>query len=171
MPKPEKIEAVDKLKQIMNAASSVFVTDYTGLNVEEITKLRKELRDNSIKYLVAKNTLLKIAATNSGLEKLNDFFQGQTGLAFGADDPSVAAKILYNSFKSIEKPVIKAFVLDKEFYPGSEITRLADLPSKEVLYSMVVAAVESPLTSLVASIDGVFQELVATLEALQKTKE
>jgi large subunit ribosomal protein L10 len=171
MPKPEKIEAVDKLKQLMNAASSVFVTDYTGLNVEEITKLRKELRDNSIKYLVAKNTLLKIAATDSGLEKLNDFFQGQTGLAFGADDPSVAAKILYNSFKSIEKPVIKAFVLDKEFYPGSEITRLADLPSKEVLYSMVVAAVESPLTSLVASIDGVFQELVATLEALQKTKE
>ncbi len=171
MPKPEKIEAVNKLKQLMDAASSVFVTDYTGLNVEEITKLRKELRDNSIKYLVAKNTLLKIAATDSGLEKLNDFFQGQTGLAFGADDPSVAAKILYNSFKSIEKPVIKAFVLDKEFYPGSEITRLADLPSKEVLYSMVVAAVESPLTSLVASIDGVFQELVATLEALQKTKE
>lgn len=170
MPKPEKTVAVDKLKQIMNGASSVFVTDYTGLNVEEITKLRKELRDNSIKYLVAKNTLLKIAATDSGLGKLNDFFQGQTGLAFGADDPAIAAKILHNSFKSIEKPKIKAFMLDKEFYPGSEITRLADLPSKDVLYSMVVASVESPLTSLISSIDGIFQELFATLEALQKSK-
>ncbi len=170
MPKPEKIEAVDKLKQIMNDASSVFVTDYTGLNVEEITKLRKDLRENSIKYLVAKNTLLKIAASESGLEKLNEFFKGQTGLAFGADDPSVAAKILYDSFKKIEKPIIKAFILEDEFYSGSEITRLADLPTKEVLYSMIVASVESPLTSLVGSIDGIFQELIATLDALEQSK-
>ena len=170
MPKPEKVEAVDKLKQIMNDASSVFVTDYTGLNVEEITKLRKDLRENSIKYLVAKNTLLKIAASESGLEKLNDFFQGQTGLAFGADDPSVAAKILYDSFKKIEKPIIKAFILEDEFYSGSEITRLADLPTKEVLYSMIVASVESPMTSLVGSIDGIFQELIATLDALEQSK-
>ena len=170
MPKPEKVEAVDKLKQIMNDASSVFVTDYTGLNVEEITRLRKDLRENSIKYLVAKNTLLKIAASESGLEKLNDFFQGQTGLAFGADDPSVAAKILYDSFKKIEKPIIKAFILEDEFYSGSEITRLADLPTKEVLYSMIVASVESPMTSLVGSIDGIFQELIATLDALEQSK-
>ncbi len=170
MPKPDKIEAVAKLKQMMNDASSVFVTDYTGLNVAEITRLRKDLRENSVKYLVAKNTLMKIAAADAGLDKLNEFFQGQTGLAFGADDPSVAAKILYDSFKKIEKPVIKAFILEDEFYSGSEITRLAELPSKEVLYSMVVASVESPLTSLVGSLDGIFQELIATLEVLEKSK-
>ena len=171
MARQEKIDAVNKIKDLMDEASSVFVTDYTGLNVKEITKLRKELRENQVKYLVAKNTLIKIAANESGLEKLTDYFNGQTGLAFVSEDPSVAAKILYDSFKKIEKPLIKAFILDEEFYEGAEITRLADLPSKEVLYSMIVASVEAPASNVISSLDALFQELVATVDALGESKE
>ena len=172
MPKPEKITAVSQIKEYLEGAESVFVTDYTGLNVEQITKLRKDLRENSIKYLVAKNTLMRIAANETGYEGLAEHLTGQTALAFGADDPAVAAKILYDSFKAIEKPVIRAFVLDDkdQIFTGDQVVRLAELPSREVLYSQVVASVEAPFSSLIGSIDAFFQELIATLEALEKSK-
>jgi len=99
MPKPEKMEAVSGLKEQMENASSVFVTEYTGLNVHDITILRKNLRENSVKYIIAKNTLMKIAAKEAGLDDIIDYLRGQTALAFGADDPAVAAKILYDSYK------------------------------------------------------------------------
>jgi len=170
MLKPDKEKVISSLKEILDNADSVFVTEYTGLNVEEITKLRKNLRENSVKYIVAKNTLMRLAVKDGRYEGISDYLKGQTALALGADDPAIPAKILYDSFKAMEKPVIKAFILDDQIFTGDDITRLADLPSKEVLYSMVVAAVESPMVNLVAGIDGVFQELIATLEALEKSK-
>ena len=170
MPKPEKIDAVSNYKKYLEEASSVFVTDYSGLNVADMTGLRKNLRENSVKLLIGKNTLFRIAAKNAGLTEIVEYLSGPTAIAFGYDDPAVPAKILYDSYKDKEKPVIKAFVLDKELYAGSEIVRLAELPSREVLLASIVAAVESPMSSLVASIDGVMQELVATVDALAKSK-
>ncbi|HHI02445.1 MAG TPA: 50S ribosomal protein L10 [candidate division Zixibacteria bacterium] len=170
MPKPEKMEAVSGLKEQMENASSVFVTEYTGLNVHDITILRKNLRENSVKYIIAKNTLMKIAAKEAGLDDIIDYLRGQTALAFGADDPAVAAKILYDSYKEIEKPVIRAFILDGQLFSGDEITRLANLPSREILLSQVVSAVESPISGIVSSVDGLFQELVATVDALQASR-
>ena len=73
MPRPEKTQAVDDYKQLLQEAKTVFVTDYTGLNVEEITKLRKNLRDNSVRYLVAKNTLLRIAAKDTDFDRSQAF--------------------------------------------------------------------------------------------------
>jgi large subunit ribosomal protein L10 len=170
MPKPEKIQKVDNVKKHLEESKSLFITDYTGLNVDDITLLRKNLRENSIKYLVAKNTLVRIAAKESGYDNILDYLEGQTAIAFSQDDPAVAAKILYDSYKDIEKPVIKAFVLDEEVYPGADIVRLAELPSREVLLARLIGAVESPLTSVVSSINAVSQELVATIDALAASK-
>jgi large subunit ribosomal protein L10 len=119
---------------------------------------------------VSKNTLFRIAAKDTGYDDMLGYLEGQTAIAFAKDDPAVAAKILYNSYKDMEKPVIKAFFLDKETFPGTEIVRLAELPSKEILLSRIVSAVESPITSVISSVDAVFQELVATVEALAKSK-
>jgi large subunit ribosomal protein L10 len=171
MPRPEKVNSVNKVKESLENSKSVFVTDYTGLNVEQITELRKKLRDNNIKYLVAKNTLMRIAFKEAGREKLLDYLKGQTALAFGADDPVVAAKILYDSYKEIEKPEIRAFTLQDDFFEGREITRLADLPSREELLAQVIMAVESPITSTIGMIDAVFRELVATIDAVAASKQ
>ncbi len=171
MPKPDKIKSVSELKEQMQATNSVFVTDYTGLNVQDITKLRKNLRVNSIKYVVAKNTLMKIAAKEAGYDGIVDHLYGQTALAFGGDEPATAAKILYNSFKDIEKPIIRGFVLDGQFFLGKDITRLAELPSREILLSMIVTSVESPISNIISSIDCVFQELMATVDAVRMSKE
>ncbi len=170
MPKPEKIESVDQIKKYLQECKSVFVTDYSGLNVEDITRLRKNLREGSVKYLVAKNTLFKIAALQTGYDSIVDHLSGQTAIAFGFDDPSVPARILHTSYKSKERPIIKAFVVDKKAYVGQDVIRLAELPSREILLSRVVAAVESPFSAIIGSVDAVFHELMGTLDALAKTK-
>jgi large subunit ribosomal protein L10 len=171
MPKPEKVESLNELKKFLQDAKSVFVTDYTGLNVDDITKLRKNLREKSVKYLVAKNTIMRIAAKETGYESIVEHLTGQTALAFGFDDPSIPAKILHTAFKAKEKPIIRAFVVDKKAFSGKEIVRLADLPTREVLLSQIVMAVEAPISAVIMSIDGVFQELVGTVDALAKAKE
>ncbi|MFQ6007844.1 MAG: 50S ribosomal protein L10 [Candidatus Zixiibacteriota bacterium] len=171
MPKPQKIEAVAELSKLFADSGSFFVTDYQGLNVGEITLLRKNFRENSIKYLVAKNSLLKRAAYKAGYESIDRHLIGPTAIAFAADDPIVAAKILHDSFKERELPRVKVFVVDGRFYEAEEIKRLAALPSKETLYSQLVAAVESPLSQLVGVLSGIFRELVGTLEALSERKK
>ncbi len=171
MPNKEKIEKVQVLKEEIQKANSVFITDYSGLNVADITILRKNLRENSIKYLVAKNTLMRIAATDAGLNEIKEYLSGPTAIALGSDDPAVPAKILYDSYKDKEKPVIKAFWVDNQLFMGADIVRLAELPPRDILLSQLVSAIESPISSLISNIDGVFQELVATVEALAKSKE
>lgn len=171
MPRPEKVTAVESIQALFEGSSSFFVTDYQGLNVTDITTLRKNLRDNKIRYLVAKNTLFKLAAHNAGVAELDEHFSGPTAVAFTSEDPSVAAKILHESYKEKDHPTIKVFVLEKDIFEGADIKRLADLPSREVLLSQLVAAVESPLTSLVGSLDAVFRDLVGSIDALAEKRK
>lgn len=171
MPKQEKIDAVAKMKNIFESADSIFVTDYQGLNVADMTNLRRDLRAKNVQYLIAKNTLLTLAAKEAGVEGVDKYFSGPTAVAFTSDDPAAAAKVLNDSFKDRKLPVMKVFMVDNEIYEGSEIKRLADLPSKEILLSQVVAAVEAPFTELIGSIDGFFRELIGSIDALTEKKK
>jgi large subunit ribosomal protein L10 len=171
MPNPQKVEKVAEIKKLFNDAHSFFVTDYQGLNVADITALRRHLRDNNIMYLVAKNTLLQLAATEAGVPDISKHLTGATAVAFTKDDAAVAAKILHDSFKDKDLPRMKVFVVDRQAFGGDEISRLADLPSKDVLLAHVVLAVEGPMRELVGTIDTIFRDLVGTIEALaEKTK-
>ncbi len=172
MPKPEKITAVAEMKKMFEESDSFFVTDYQGLNVANVTALRANLRKNGVHYLVAKNTLLKLAASEAGVEGIEEFLSGPTAVAFVKDDPVAAAKVLNDSIKERELPRIKVFVVDKKHYEPGDLTRFADLPSREQLLAQVVAAVEAPLTELVGSLDGFFRKLVGLVDALaEKRKE
>jgi large subunit ribosomal protein L10 len=171
MPNPQKLEAVAELKKLFTETDTFFVTDYQGLNVADITQLRKNLRENNVKFLVAKNTLLKRAAQEAGVEGIDEHLVGPTAIAFVDDDPAVAAKILHDSYKDKELPRMKVFVVEGQVFEGKEIKRLADLPPKDVLYSQLAAAVESPLTQLVGLLDGIFRELIGSIEALAEKKK
>ncbi|MBU8934751.1 MAG: 50S ribosomal protein L10 [candidate division Zixibacteria bacterium] len=172
MPTAEKVAAVADYKKLFEESDSFFVTDYQGLTVADMTVLRKDLRDNQIKYLIAKNTLLSLAAAEAGVEGIDEFLIGPTAIAFSNDDPAVTAKILHDSFKARKLPAMKAFWLERKQFDATEIKRLADLPSRELLLSGVVAAIEAPFTSLVGSFDGFFRKLVGTIDALaEKRKE
>lgn len=170
MVKPEKINAVAEMKKIFEGAGSFFVTDYQGLNVADMTVLRKNLRENKIRYLIAKNTLLKLAARDAGVPEIEKHLNGPTAVAFTSDDPAVAAKILHDSFKSKELPRMKVFVVEDQVFEASQISRLAELPPRDLLLSRLVAAVEAPISSLVASLDGFFRELIGTIDALAEKK-
>ena len=172
MAKPEKVEKVAQIKKLFEEANSIFVTDYQGLNVADMTTLRKALRDNNVTYVVAKNTLLKIAANEAGVNgDVTGSFEGPTAVAFCSDDPSGPAKVLYDSFKERELPRIKVFVLEDEVHSPDDVKRLAELPPKEILLAQLIAAVESPITSVIGSIEGIMRKLVGTIDAIAAQKQ
>ena len=172
MARPEKISKVAELKQLFDDSKAFFVTDYQGLNVADVTALRKSLRENNVTYRVAKNTLLALAAKEAGVpDDVMGSFTGPTAVAFSFDDPSVPAKVLHDSFKDKELPRMKVFVVESKVHQGEDIKRLADLPPREVLLSMLVAAVESPIQAVVGAIDAVFRDLVGTIDALAEKRK
>ena len=175
MPKPEKIEQVARFKEYMDSANAVLLSDYAGLTVEQMNKLRKSLREKEVKYLIAKNTLLKIAADSSGdgLEQLADYWNGPTAVAFTSGDPSVGAKALFEFAKStrkLGKPVFKAGIVDGVFYDKDQLERLAKLPGRDELLARVVGVVTSPLSSLVGTLDGIIREFIMTVDAIAAEK-
>lgn len=172
MLKPEKVELVGKLKERMEGATTMLLSDYQGLTVEQMDKLRRTLRENEVKYLIAKNTLLKLAADSIGGEfgSLAAHWKGPTAVSFSTGDPTLPARLLYDFAKDNEKPLFKAGIVDGVAYDKDQIEQLAKLPSKDVLIAMVVGAIGSPLSSLVGTLDGILRELVGTVDAIAKAK-
>ena len=171
MPNAQKVESVASIKELFEKNTAFFVTDYHGLNVSDLTALRRNLRKKNVTYLVAKNTLIKVAASQARVKGLDEHLLGPTAVAFAKDNAPAAAKILHDSFKSIEKPRMKVFVVDNNVFQGKEIKKLADLPSRDVLLSMIASAVEAPMVGVVSAINALFQELLGTIEALAEKKK
>lgn len=171
MATPKKVETIDSATELFKKSSAYFITEYQGLNVADITQLRKTLRTNKVRYVVAKNTLLKLAAEKAGQPSIEKYLKGPTAVAFSLEDPAAAAKALNDHYKDKELPRIRAFVMNEQVHPGANIGRLADLPSKPVLLSQLVSAVEAPFASLVGSLDGFFRELVTTIDNLAEQKK
>lgn len=171
MPNADKLRAVAEIKQLFEEYDSYFITDYQGLPVSDMTVLRSKLRESNVKFIVAKNTLIKIGAKEAGVEGLNEHLSGPTAVAFVNTDAAPAAKILHDSFKDKELPRMKIFSVDGEMYEADQVKKLADLPTREVLLSQLVSIVEAPFTSLMATLDAVFQELIGTVDALAEKKQ
>lgn len=171
MPKTEKVRSVSDIKDLFSRSEAFFVTDYQGLNVADITVLRKNLREKKVTYLVAKNTLLKIGAQQAGVTGIEKYLKGPTAIAFAHDDAPAAAKVLHDSFREKKRPVVKAFVISEQVHVAENLEAFATLPSKDVLYAQVAAAVQAPLQELVNTLNGFFQPLVGSIEALAEKKK
>ena len=131
MPNAKNIKKVDELTEKLERAKGVYLTDYIGLNVQDITDLRREFYENDVEYLVTKNTLLKIAANNSNLNDLDSVLNGSTAVAFSYEDPTSPARVIKKFTKDNELPKVKGIVIDGELIDGSEFDRIANLPTKE----------------------------------------
>jgi large subunit ribosomal protein L10 len=170
MPNPEKVKEVADLAALFKEADSVAVTDYAGLSVEKMTLLRRQLREAEVKYLIAKNTLLRLAAQDSGRAELNEYLAGPTAVAFGSDAGRIA-KILYDFGKDNEKPEVRALYMDGVVYGTEQVERIAKLPSREQLLSQLVGTVMAPLQNLVGTLQGVLREFMLTIEAIKDKVE
>ena len=145
----EKKQLVAELAEKMKVASSGVLVDYKGINVEDDTKLRAEMRKNNVDYRVIKNTLIRFAAKEAGLEGLDDVLNGTTALAISSDDVIAPAKVVAEYAKKDENIYnIKAGFIEGKVVSVEEIMQLANLPSKEVLLGRLLGGLQGPIFGL-----------------------
>ncbi|MDF2590477.1 MAG: ribosomal protein [Anaerocolumna sp.] len=144
----QKKQAVDVITAKFSEAKTAVVVDYRGLNVSEVTELRKQLREANVDFKVYKNSLTQRAAEAAGLGGLTESLVGPTAVAFSSEDVIAPAKILNDFAKKHENLVIKAGVIEGAIASDVEIKALAELPSREGLLSMLLSVLQAPIRNL-----------------------
>jgi large subunit ribosomal protein L10 len=169
--KAQKQEMVTTLAERVAKSPTIYVTDFTGLNVAHITDLRRRLRAVGVEYVVVKNTLARRALSerqrkDGGLEP---FLTGPTALVLAGADPALAAKVLTDFAKEFEKPSIKTGLVDGKAVTQAQVKALAALPSKAQLLAQLGGVLQAPMAGFLGVINGLLYAMVGALEAL-KTK-
>ncbi len=171
MPTAKKETAVSELRDRLAGAENLFFTNYAGLTVEQITKLRGELRKDGSSYAVVKNTLFSIAAGDDLAKKVEEFLAGPTGVVFAGSDPVAPAKALKQFADDVKTLKIKAAYIDGKIVDAAQVNMLAALPPKLELIARMIGSLASPLRGLVTVLSGNQSGLVRVLNAIREQKE
>lgn len=155
----------DISEKLKNSCAGVVVS-YQGINVVDDTKLRKDLRDCGVKYMVAKNTLLKRAVADTNIADLSSSFEGSTAIAISENDYVAASKILCDFAKDHEFFKIKSGFIDDKVISSKEVSNLAKLPSREVLLAQALGGLNAPITGFATVLNGTLKGLVVALNAI-----
>ena len=148
MPTEAKRETVAELREELTNARTMIISEYRGLTVKEIAEIRRALRKQDVRYRVVKNRLLRIAADGAVGEALSPLLTGPTAIAFGADESSTAKAVL-DATRPYNKIVrIKGAVLGEKSIDADAVTRLAALPSREVLLAKLAGGMQAPVGTL-----------------------
>lgn len=170
MPTAKKEATIEELREKIASAKNLFFTNYAGLTVEQITKLRNELRKDGSTYGVVKNTLFKRAASDELASQLDAILAGPTGVVFAGADPVAPAKAI-KTFSDSTKPVdVKAAYIDGKLVDAAQVQALAALPPKIELLARLVGSLKSPLTGLVMVLSGNQSGLVRVLNAIREQR-
>ena len=171
MPNIEAKQAiVQEIADKMKNAQGTVVVDYRGLNVEEVTELRKKARENNIDYKVYKNSMMRFAAKEAGVEGLLDVLVGPTAIAFCEDDPVAPAKLI-NDFAGEHKALeIKAGVVEGKGLDVAGVKGLAELPPREVLVAKVLGGLNAPISGFANVLNANLKGLVVALNAIAEQK-
>ena len=169
MKRTEKERLVSELKEKMVGASTLYYTDFTGLNVKRMTELRRRFRRAGVEYVVIKNTLALRAVNESGLMSMA--LKGPTGIVLGRD-PVAAAKVLADFAREFDqKPGIKGGLLDGKELAPAQVKQLATLPSREQMLSELAAGMQSPVAAFVGALNGLMTMFAGAVEALRAQRE
>ena len=169
--KAEKAATVADLTARLKASSTAVLADYRGMTVGQMRELRSKLRGGGIEMVVVKNTLARRAAKAAGYEPLSAELVGPVAMLFAVDDVSAPARILNEYIRANRKMVIKAGLLEGHVIKADAVTELADLPSREVLLSRLLGAMQAPLGNLASVLQAPIVKLARTLDALRSQKE
>lgn len=170
MATPEKAAAIAELTEKFRSSGAAVLTEYRGLTVSQLTQLRGSMREHAT-YAVVKNTLTKRAAAEAGIEGLDEHLVGPTAIAFVTGDPVEAAKGLRDFAKANPALVIKAGVLDGKPLSPEEITKLADLESREVLLAKLAGAMKANLSKAVYLFAAPLSQTARVVDALRAKVE
>ena len=165
-PNAEKVAAVAEIAAEFRDASAMVVTEYRGLSMKQLSQLRRSL-GSDVTYAIAKNTLVKRAAADAGVEGLDDLFVGPTAIAFIAGEPVDAAKALRDFQRDNRALVVKGGYMEGRALSATEVTQLADLESREVLLGKLAGAMKGSLTKAAQLFNATASQVARLAQALQ----
>lgn len=166
----QKQKVVDELAEHFNGAVSGVFVDYSGISVENDTKLRAELRKAGVYYAVKKNSIISRAAKKAGLEGIDKYLEGSTAIALSKEDLIAPAKVIAKFAEDNDKFTIKAGFIEGKTATAEQIDELAKLPPKEVLVAKFVGSMNAPISGLVNVLNGNLRGLVVALNAIAEKK-
>jgi len=167
----EKELAVRELNERLSRAKSAVLADYRGLNVAQVTLLRRKLREANVELKVVKNTLTRLAAREAGIDGLDPYLEGPTAIAFSDEDVVAPAKMLLQFAKDNKQLEIKAGVVEGRVFGVDAVKRLAELPPKEVLLAQVLAGMQAPLSGMASVLAGPIRKVMYALTAIREKQE
>jgi len=170
MPNTKNITKVAELSEKFNNANTIYFTDYLGLDVASITELRSEFFKSDVEYLVAKNSLVKLAAENNNFVDISEILAGSTALAITYEEPTAAAKILKKFVKEHKLPTVKGVLFEGSLHGTDALERLASLPTREESLSMLLSAFQQPMSKLAATLNASLANLANVLDSLKEQK-
>ena len=171
MDRREKEQVVSELHRKLQELRAVILTDYRGLDVEEITRLRRQLQEVSAEYRVVKNTLMRLASKETSLEQLSDLLVGPTAMAFSNTDPLAPARVLLEFSKEMPALEIKGGLVEGRVVGPHEIEAMAKLPGREVLLGNLLRLLKGGQSHLVNVFSAHIRKLVQVLEAIRVTRQ
>ena len=173
MDRTKKESFVASLRERVDRAPVMYLTDFTGLDVKSMTQLRRSLKSSGAEYLVVKNRLAqRVFGESEGFPDITDSLEGPTGLVFGYEDAVAAAKAVSNFAKEHDqKPAFKLGVMDRKILQPDQIEKMAKLPPREQLLAELAGALEAPMVALVTALGAKLQEMAGLLDALKVERE
>mgnify|MGYP000158826958 FL=1 len=170
MPSKKNIEQYEKLSDKFSRAKAVYFTEYHGLKVSEITRLRNMFFKSDVEYLVAKNTLLRKVADELKIDGLGDVLKGSTAIAISYNEPVSPAKVIKDFVKENDLPNVKGILFNGVILPGEDFKRLADMPSKDEMLAQLALMLKSPIQKFVSTISSPMQKALGVLNNLKEKK-
>jgi len=166
MPTEAKRETIDDLRAQLDASSTMIVSEYRGLTVKEISEIRRALRKQNVTYRVVKNRLMRIAAQdNEAAEALSPLLVGPTAIAFGTDEAATAKAVL-DATRPYKIVKITGGVLGSRAIDASSVSKLAALPSREVLLAEALGAIVAPMSTVAGLFDAPLRDVAGLVQAL-----
>jgi len=158
------------LSDKFSKAKAVYFTEYHGLKVSEITRLRNMFFKSDVEYLVAKNTLLRKVADERKIEGLGNVLKGSTAIAISYNEPVSPAKVIKDFVKENDLPNVKGILFNGVILPGEDFKRLADMPSKDEMLAQLALMLKSPIQKFVSTISSPMQKALGVLNNLKEKK-
>jgi len=169
--KAEKQDIVERLKEQFQGSASVICVEFRGITVEKITQFRRQIQEASGKYQVVKNTLTRRAIAETEFHELNQFLVGPTGIIFCPEEPMESAKVITRFVSETNGALqIKGGIVDGTVFDAQGIEQVSKLPSRQEMLAQLVSSLQSPISGLVGTLEGVTREFVYTLQAIADEK-